>query len=180
MNSKLKFSLVALVTAVLTASVMAETYNMTLGGTDGYSATLASPRFFVLERTIDFADRNVTTNDVVESITVVKNSRVVSVQAEVLEASTTNTNTTQTVKVGDGADDDGWLASVNMLSASSAMSSPVVSVTGPQSTNLTVSVSPAFAMGKYYTANDTIDIKANGVLVDGKIRLRVAVIDFTK
>lgn len=177
---KLQFLVVALVTAVLTASVMAETYNLTVGESAGYSASISSPRLFVLERTIDFADRNVTTNDVVEAVQVIGKSRVLSVQAEVLSASTQNTNTTQTLTIGDGSDTDGWIASVNMLSTGSSMSSPVITATGPQSTNLTVSVSPAYAMGKYYTANDTIDLKVAGDLVDGKVRVRVAVLDFTK
>lgn len=176
---KLQVCLIAALVAFASLSVVAETIDLTVGDGVGLADADAGG-FYVVDRSVDFSTQNVTTNDVVQLIDIPANTRVVAVQAETVTAATQNTNTTQTFTVGDGSDADGWVSSLSVVTTAKASSAPTVTATGPQSTNLTVTVSPAYGLGKQYTAADTIDLTANGVVVDGVLRVRVALIDLTR
>lgn len=155
----IKFLVVALVTAVLTVSVLAETYDVTVGDADGLSATLGSGRFIVYEQTVDFATRNVITNDVIQVFDIPANVLVVGGQAEVISAASTNVGANQNIHLGDGADPDRYVASLSGI----ALGDQCIS-------------NRQF----YYTTADTIDITSLGNFSNGKVRVRVAMIDFTK
>lgn len=176
----MKKIIVALVSGLVAFNVIAETYDLAVGDGSGFSATLSSPRALVVEQTLDFAVQNVTTGDVVQLIDIPANTYVLAVQAEVVSAATENTNTTQTITVGD-SDADGWITSLSTIAVGDSSSAPTLTATST-STSFPVSVtaawSPAYGNGKYYTSADTLDVTAAGVIVDGKVRVRMAVLDF--
>jgi hypothetical protein len=91
-----------------------------------------------------------TAGDALEVIRIPAGTQVVAVGLSV----TTAEGGTLTVDVGDGDDPDGWLDGVNANTAAGYSSSTVTISEGTPNT-----ISPAFAFGKYYGAEDTIDVK---------------------
>jgi hypothetical protein len=138
---------------------------------------------------VDEADLTTTTTNTAQTLTVSVPAKA-AVQFVMMELETAfdtgNTNYTGSlaVKVGDGTDDDLFLTSTELASDGTEVFkkyAPVTTVTatatGPQSTNMTVTVT-SVAMGeKVYTAADTLDFvftpNANEAVADntsGKVR----------
>ena len=91
-----------------------------------------------------------TAGDVLEVIRIPAGTQVLAVGLNV----TTAEGGTLTIDVGDGDAADGWLDGVNANTAAGYSSSTVTISEGTPNT-----ISPAFAFGKYYAAEDTIDVK---------------------
>lgn len=87
--------------------------------------------------------------DILEVIRIPAGTQVLAVGLNV----TTAEGGTLTVDVGDGDDPDGWLDGVNANTAAGYSSSQVTLTEGTPNT-----LSPAFGFGKYYGAEDTIDV----------------------
>lgn len=139
---------------------------------------------------VDFATYNMTTNDILNVIDVPSNCIVEAVYVSVVSTSTT---TSATFDVGDGSDADGYKSNVSIAALSAAFTSAAQTMTfttavitnvplaDHSTTNLyTVvtggtSAATGYTAGKLYTANDTIDITADGVLTDGIVQV-VAII----
>lgn len=168
------------VAIVLTADGATYT-NQTVGGNTAFAARDAG-KIYTVSKTLDFADLNMTTNDVVELVAFPADVRVIAVQAEVVSLSTTNTDTTQTLTIGDGSDTDGWVTSLSMLSAAKASSVPSVTTAltnNPHAYGISTA-GAAYGLGKHYTSADTIDAKVAGDLVDGSFKVRVTFLDFNQ
>jgi len=195
---KFQVSLIAALVAFASLSAVAETFDLTVGDGVGLADADAGG-FYVIDRSVDFDAQNVTTGDVVQVIDIPANTRVVSVQAETITAATQNTNTTQTFTIGDGTDPDGWVTSISVVTTAKASSAPSIAGTSALTlqkdntgttnnmhyvTNataaVTLAVTPAYGLGKQYTAADTIDLVSAGDVVDGVLRVRVALIDLTR
>lgn len=159
MKNSIKFVSISSLVAVLSALSLAATYDLTVGDGSGLSATLGSGRVLVYEQTVDFATRNVITNDVIQVFDVPANTFVLAAQAEVISAASTNVGANQNIHLGDGADPDRYVATLSGIALGDNAK------TGAEF---------------YYTSADTIDITALGNFTDGKVRVRAALIDFTK
>lgn len=176
---KLSILFVSALLAFAGLSAFAETYDLTVGDASGMADTFAG-RHYVIEQSVDFSVQNVTTGDVVQVIDIPANVRVTAVQVETITAATQNTNTTQTFTVGDGTDPNGWVESISVVTTAKASSAPVITCTGTNVANMVVTVTPALGLGKQYTSADTLDIVSAGVVVDGVLRVRAAVVDLTR
>lgn len=171
-------SIIAAVVIGFASAASAATYtNDNIGGTAGFPAH-QNTKAFVLEASVDFADINVTTNDVVQAISIPANTWVQFVNAEVVSASTTNVGANHSITVGDGSDADGWVASLALITAGTDASSVPLRQTLTNTTGIAVTTaSPAYGWGKVYTAADTIDLTSNGAQTDGVVRVRAVVFD---
>lgn len=159
------------------ATAFAATYSNLAGSATGFQYR-NEPRAYVVEQTHDFSKRSVTTGDIVRLIHVPPMARVLSVQASIVSASTVIAGDDQTLSVGDDADGTGWLAGVDPTGATSYESTPILSV--QSNAPAAVVVQPAYALGKYYGNADTIDIRAEGRITNGQLRVRAAAIDLSR
>ena len=100
---------------------------------------------------IDTAVQNLDANDIWQAITVPAGSIVVAVGAVILTAE----GGTLTIDVGDGDDADGYLNDANGNSAGASYSS--------------INGTLAYSGGRYYSAEDTIDVLANNAADAAKI-----------
>lgn len=182
MKNILTVLFLALIAAIALTAVDATEYtNQVVGGNTAFSARDAG-KVYTVSKTLDFADLNVTTNDVVQLLAFTADVRVIAVQAEVVTLSTTNANTTQTLTIGDGSDVDGWVTSLSMLSAAKASSVPAITTAltnNPHAFGISTATA-AYGLGKHYTSADTIDAKVAGDLVDGSFIVRATLIDFNQ
>jgi len=116
--------------------------------------------FFVLSRTVDLDAITHASGDTIQVIPVPSGVRCVGVECEIVTPS--DAATSATMNIGDGADADGYDASVDLKATAGT-----ITVTG--------SSDAYFFPGKRYTADDTIDITPtyNGATTTkGKIILR--------
>ena len=121
---------------------------------DGNGSNAAgAPAVTVLDGTFDASLLNLAANDVVEVIKVPKGTLVLNVMYEVI-----NGDATQTVNIGDGADVDGWVAAASVATAGA---------TGLGAGAL------ASAGGKFYSADDTIDIECPTAKAHDTMKIRV-------
>jgi len=119
---------------------------------DGNGSNAAgAPAVTVLDGTFDASLLNLAANDVVEVIKVPKGTLVLNVMYEVI-----NGDATQTVNIGDGADVDGWVAAASVATAGSVGHG-----------------GGAFAGGKFYSADDTIDIECPTAGAHDTMKIRV-------
>ena len=100
---------------------------------------------------IDTAVQNLAADDIWQAITVPAGSIVVAVGAVILTAE----GGTLTIDVGDGDDADGYLNDANGNSAGASYSS--------------INGTLAYSGGRYYSAEDTIDVLANNAADAAKI-----------
>ena len=105
------------------------------------------PAATVLVGEYDATKRNTTAADVIEVITVPKGTFVSAVFTETLTA-----DASQTIHVGDGSDDDGWLVSADVGTAANLSGSALT--LGEAAPNTIT----GYTSGKFYSAADTIDI----------------------
>lgn len=192
----MKKTLFALVIAAFFAAVASygATYtNATIGGT-GF-AWKNTQKTVIVEASHDFSVQSVTTNDVIQMVSVPANARVLAVAVEVDTTSTQNTNTTQTIDIGDGTTPAGYVSNRSLLTASQSDNAPTLTATlTPYTTTngssggvayltngaVTVTTTPTYGLGKTYTADDTIDITADGVLIDGVVKVKALIADLTQ
>lgn len=146
------------------------TYTDTLGfnkGDAGFHA-VGLNKITRVEVTLDFAKiaaarsaasaAALASADVLEIIPLPAKSLVLRVGADV----TTAEGATATMHIGDGADADGFMASVNLNSAAS-------SAMGLALTEGTPNTITGYSGGKYYSAADTIDVTLNHNSIDAAV-----------
>lgn len=129
------------------------TYTTYANGTSTVNSAMAAasfPAITTLEQTFDATKRTLAAADVVEMISVPAGTHVHNVYIEVLEG-----EAAQTLNVGDGADPDGFVAAAD------------VSTTG------TRALGAGVAIGKLYTAADTIDLEVPATMAYTTLRVRV-------
>lgn len=121
------------------------------------------PGIEVREKVFDATKQNLAQNDVVELIDVAAGERVLSVDVEVL---TVDANA-GTAEIGDGADTNGYIEAFNDAALAYIAGGPVFTEAAPPTFNGYTRV------GKYYSAADTIDMKALGAsgITTGKYRV---------
>jgi hypothetical protein len=90
---------------------------------------------------VSFADTNASSGDVCQVLTIPQYAKVNRVDCIIKTAE----GSAVTGEMGDGADTNGWDASINFNAAAGTLTSPT------QGTD-------AYAYGKFYTSEDTIDI----------------------
>lgn len=159
-------ALVVAVLAVASVPAFGATYTNAQGGTVGVSLN-AINKAFVFEDVLEISDYTLASNDVIQLFNVASNWTIAGVSYKVLG---TTTNAFQ-FDVGDGDDADGWLVNVvptNAAVASGGIGSSIPTITasgvGPTSAVVvTVSVTPAYGLGKQYKVNDTIDLTVDSV-----------------
>jgi len=172
----------ALVAALFAAtSLFAADIDLTGGGA-GYSWKDAA-RTFVLENSVDFSAQANATNQVYNVITITAPALVKAVYFQI--AATGNVGTAFTV--GDGTDPDGWIVSTTLAAVGSGSSVPAFTsalTIQQNATNTitnavaTVTLTPAYGGGKYYSANDTIDLSSVGnIPTVGKVNVKAVVVN---
>jgi hypothetical protein len=109
-----------------------------------------------LENTLDFAAIPCGASDVVEALKVPANCLITSVCCYVITAE----GGTSTATVGDGVDPDGWDVSINLNSAGPYYSGTTLTEAAPNTW------ADAYAPGKFYTVDDTIDLTLSAHAVD--------------
>ncbi len=147
------------------------TKDLTIGGT-----TLVSdhnkPTFVMLQRAYDFgvAGNTVSAADVLQMIDVPAGFMALGV---LLETQTVEWGTTTPCQVGDGADTDGWIASVNCnLNSTSTDVSALEFTVSPEGTVTQVNVYAGNG-GKFYPVADTVDVIPQIALDTAKVRVGV-------
>jgi hypothetical protein len=118
-----------------------------------------------IERTLDFAEiasyrasaglTALASSDVYEIFNIAAKTHVLMVGYDV----TTAEGATATMHIGDGSDADGFLASVNLNSVGSGVSSLALTEGAPNTIT-------GYSNGKYYSAADTIDLTLNHNSID--------------
>jgi hypothetical protein len=116
---------------------------------NGYRDDFKMP-FFKMRRTINYKNVNRAANDIDEVFRILAGTFVLAVFAKVV----TVEGGTLTFDVGDGATVDGYIDGANGNTLGYAGSKPLALAEGTPNTLV-----EAFADGKLYTADDTIDIK---------------------
>ena len=141
-----------------------------------YTADYVAERFMaigakqtLLERTLDFAQiaayrasaglAALGSGDVYELFSIPAKTLVLRAGFDV----TTAEGATATAHLGDGADADGFLVSVNLNSVASGANIPTLAEAAPNT------IVPAYGFGKYYSAADTIDLTLNNASIDAAV-----------
>jgi hypothetical protein len=124
-------------------------------------------RIYVIENEVDFGNDSTATGDVVQALQVKAKTYVLNVITKVTEAM----GLTATATVGDGSSAAAWDASINLNAAAGTLA-------------LGVGGTDAFAtaLGKMYTAADTIDLTCtitSGPATAGKVKVSAICIDFS-
>ncbi len=156
-------ALVALAVGVF-APAMADTHDLTIGGTTAMSATYKG-KVFLLERTLDFTASSVTGTaaDVFQVINVPAGTWVLKVSYEI-EAGATNTCT---VDVGDGTDPDGYFndASVETGDTAYAVADWAIGATAVVVTNSTLTTSSITLTNTSEHGASSVSVVTNAALV---------------
>lgn len=134
------------------------------------------PRFFFLDRVYDFATNNGTSGDTYQVFHVAAGTLVLfaGVEVQVVE------DGTATIDMGDGDDDDGYLAARDIEAATGYFVSNLTYTNGTGDLDIaTASHAELYGIpgGKLYTSNDTIDVLLNNALDAAKLRFLIAGID---
>lgn len=123
----------------------------------------------LLERTLNFAEiaayragaglTALASGDVYELFSIPAKTLVLRAGSDV----TTAEGATATAHLGDGADPDGFLVSVDLNSVASRANIPTLAEAAPNT------IVPAYGFGKYYSAADTIDLTLNNASIDAAV-----------
>lgn len=160
------------------------TYTDSLGfdkGSAGFHAAGLN-KVHRVEVTLDFAKiaaarlaagaTALTSGDIIEAIPLPAKSLVLGVGLDV----TTVEGGTLTIDIGDGTDPDGFLDGVNANTAASYWSGNNLTVTAG-SPNAVAGTPYAYALGKYYSAADTIDVVTVNAADAAVMKLWAIVVD---
>jgi len=144
------------------------TYKLTTGS--GKRVSVAdNGGSFIVEKTIDFSETAYLATDVLEAIVVPDKHMVTLVQYEV----ETVEGAVLTFDIGDGVTTDGYLVGVNG-NVIGSVATALVLVDGTPNTVL------GYSNGKYYAANDSIDVTLNNNASVGKIHVRAVILDLSR
>ncbi len=134
------------------------------------------PKVFIIENIIDFAATNRASGDILQVLQIKAGSYVLLAGLEVL----TVEDSTATADLGDGANADGYLDGTDINAATGYFPS-APAITNGTGTVITAVTTTLFAImgGKFYTADDTIDLTLNNACDAGKIRVFAVVFDCT-
>jgi hypothetical protein len=148
------------------------TYNLTSGGMAAYPAnTVPVSR---VEAVVDFSQVNdgngTVQNDVLQLIPVPANTLVLAVAFSV----TTVSANLADFDIGDGATADGYIDGASAATVNDGASWNTTLTTGTPNTT-----AEAFSLGKFYTSEDTIDLKqnTNATVITGVIKVVAIMID---
>jgi len=135
-----------------------------ISGCEAGVPSRTSGALFILENEIDFDSLNVNSGDVVQALPVGEGMRVLLVETEIVTPS--DAETSATAIVGDGDDNDGFDADVNLKADAGT-----IACTGS---------GDAYAVsGKRYTSDDVINVTptwSGATTVKGKIKVRAIVV----
>lgn len=136
------------------------TYDLTVGGTTKLSAANGA-QMIKLKKTVDFAATNYSSGDILQLFDIPAGTVVHHIVADVLVAE----GAAATVDVGiTGVDADGFLDGLSVNSVAMSASTPPALVEGTPNT-----LNPAYGLGKFFSATDTIDCLLNDDLDAAKV-----------
>lgn len=133
-----------------------------------YAQTEGAGRCYTKSIVVDTGELNMAASDVAQCITVPGNTFVHSVRLEVLTAE----GGTLTLNVGDGTNTSGYLSASNGNALTEAISAPVALTEGTPNTIT------GYSGGKYYAADDTIDVVFSAAADKCKFKLTAVMFDF--
>lgn len=195
MQNRIKFIIAVAAVAVCGLFAHAATIDSTVGGTGiGYAAR-DSGNTYVIDRTLDVTNWATVGTNVVQALKVTSGTVVHAVGYQVITATTNGA--TFTLDVGDGSDEDGYIAAGATTSGAWGASSPATVTATPTFTTATVTngasswvvvtngtvavtIAPAYGIGKFYASDDTIDAVWNSLTADtttGRVRVWAVVSD---
>lgn len=157
---------------------MADTVDLTKGAAGAAYPASDLPKVFIIENIIDFAATNRTATDILQVLHVKAGSFVMLAGIEVLVVE----DSTLTLDLGDGANADGFLDGIDAEAATGYFDSSqayTVSTTNANTVLEDADVLYGVMGGKFYTADDTIDVIVNNTSDTGKIRVFAVVFDCT-
>ncbi len=170
-KSVLFASLVAFVTMASAATI-----DLTVGDAGKGYAVRDSGNTFVVEKYANVSDWAGVGTNVVQLLKVGSGTVVHAVGYQVITATTNGASFT--LDLGDGDDDDGYIAAGTSTGGAYRCSSPgtLTAANTWSGTNVTtaITVTPAYGMGKFYSVNDTIDGVWNSLTADtttGRVRV---------
>lgn len=143
------------------------TYDMTKGSNLALPVTGLGRHFVTPPAVLDCSVRPLANGDVVQMLQIPAKCRVERLFYEV----TTAEGAAVTFTLGDGADADGFIPSINGNALGSGVSSLALAEGGP---NTIV----GYSGGKYYATADTIDLVAGAAAVKCRIVLRAEIVNF--
>lgn len=124
------------------------TYDLTVGSAVP-PAQIGAGRSFVMDATFTATSQALAQNDVAQLIDIPANTLVERVYWEV----TTVEGAARNFKIGDGADDDGFITTTSANSLTSGVSALNLTEGAPNTIT-------GYSAGKYYSAADTLDLTA--------------------
>lgn len=149
----LKFMLVVALVACSVVMVKATTTDATTGtaGIPGMTS-----QAFQMSKTFDFSAYTFTSNDVIQAFAIPSNTVIELVVLQVVTAGTNAVAQSPTVNVGDGDSVARYISAQQVTNSA-----------------LAIGIMSASASNKIYTVNDTIDIKSQGAINSGTVKLTV-------
>lgn len=154
-------------------SAVDQTYDFSDGGNTGFPA-VAGGRFYVLEKVVDVEElitdgtgslasaTQVTAAEMIGVIKIPKYTWVLNVFVRTITAST---DTTATIDIGDGVDEQGYLAGFDITAAGTDMGVADSYAVG------------AATSGRWYTSADTIDVQFNNDTTNGKFLVQAVCVN---
>jgi len=157
---------------------MATTVDLTKGAAGAAYPASDLPKVFIIENIIDFAATNRTATDILQALNVKAGTFVLLAGVEVLVVE----DSTATIDLGDGSNADGYLDAADIEAAVGYFDSSQAYTASTTNANAVLEEATRLygvMGGKFYTANDTIDVTLNGTSDTGKIRVFAVVFDCT-
>lgn len=140
------------------------TVDLTVGGTTKLASANAG-KMTMLQKTLDFAETNRSSGDVLQLFDIPAGTLVSHVEANVITAE----GATCTADLGlTGVDVDGFLDGLNLNSAARSCSAPPALVEGAPN-----ALNPAYGLGKFFATTDTIDLLLNNNASAAKVTISV-------
>lgn len=148
---------------------MAE-FNLAVGGTTKLPAT-NTDRISMVKKVFDATAQNLAQNDIANLINVPAETFVALVKYKITKVEGGARN----FEIGDGTDPNGFITTTSGNALGSGVSGPVVLTEGTPNTVT------GFSGGKYYSAADTIDLKAvtAGGLTGCKVEVTAMMVDMS-
>lgn len=145
-----------MVTALMSFAASAASITNTVGGF-GFPANASGQAYLLTAKTLDLSATTVALSNSVAMINIPAGSRVLGVQYKV--TTSTSTNNITTFDVGDDANASGWASNVASTNGAGWQASAFSATCGTNGGALTVT---GYSAGKFYAADDTIDLRFDG------------------
>ena len=182
----MKKFVLGLLASVFAGLVLAADIDLSVGSSSAAFSAASVGRSYRLYSTINFANNPVASTGTVTIVNVPAEVFVRGVQAEVtsLGAYPTSAIPTGRFTIGDNSASNAWITVKDFSNLTSYVSSPTITAATTATDNgsnatTTVSISPANALGKYYTSANRVLLKGNtAAITSGVMSVWVDLIDY--